>query len=164
ERILPRPERLSRLLFGCSVKELAAETPTGPAWLETILSIAARVLTAPLAIALFAVLWVTAFIRIRRELTPFLLTRPVIAGSGMIPARRHDAAGNRCDRSRRNADRAARAAADPLVACDLRRSKFDRAYSSGRWPLGVGIGNSAFLSRSVPAIYRSTTGRSTRSA
>src|SRR5439155_3348163 len=84
ERLLPRPEWLSQLLFGCSVKELAAETPTGPAWLEAILSLAARVLTAPLAIALFAVLWLTAFVRIRRELTPFLLTRPIIAGSGMI--------------------------------------------------------------------------------
>lgn len=84
ERIFERPERLSRLLFGCSVKELAAETPTGPAWLEAFLSIAARVLTAPLAIALFAVLWFTAFIRIRRELTPFLLSRAVVAGSGMV--------------------------------------------------------------------------------
>ena len=84
ERLLPRPEWLARLLFGCSVKDLAAETPTGPAWLESILSVAARVLTAPLAIALFAVLWLTAFIRIRRELTPFLLSRPIIAGSGMI--------------------------------------------------------------------------------
>ena len=63
ERLFPRPERLSRLLFGCSVKELAAETPTGPAWLESILSVVARVLTAPLAVALFAVLWFTAFIR-----------------------------------------------------------------------------------------------------
>src|SRR5262245_2807343 len=46
ERILPRPEWLARLLFGCSVKELSAETPTGPAWLEVILSVAARILTA----------------------------------------------------------------------------------------------------------------------
>src|SRR5258705_362313 len=37
ERLLPRPEWLARLLFGCSVKELSAETPTGPAWLESIL-------------------------------------------------------------------------------------------------------------------------------
>jgi proteasome accessory factor A len=66
------------------VKELASETPTGPAWLEAILSIVARVLTAPLALALFAVLWLTAFVRIRRQLTPFLLTRSLIAGSGMI--------------------------------------------------------------------------------
>jgi hypothetical protein len=84
ERLFPRPERLSRLLFGCSVKELAAETPTGPAWLEAILSVTARVLTSPLAIALFAVLWFTAFIRIRRELTPFLLSRAIISGSGML--------------------------------------------------------------------------------
>jgi Pup amidohydrolase len=84
ERLLPRPERLSLLLFGCTVKELSAETPTGPAWLEAVLSLAARVLTAPLAVALFAVLWLTAFTRIRRQLTPFLISRPIIAGSGTI--------------------------------------------------------------------------------
>src|SRR6266481_4157657 len=77
ERLLPRPEWLSRLLFGCSVKELASETPTGPAWLESILSVVARFITAPLAIALFAVLWLTAFVRIRRELTPFLISRAI---------------------------------------------------------------------------------------
>ena len=84
ERIFERPERLARLLFGCSVKDLAAETPTGPAWLEAVLSVLARVLTAPLAVALFAVLWFTAFVKIRRELTPFLLSRAVISGSGMV--------------------------------------------------------------------------------
>jgi Pup amidohydrolase len=89
ERVLPRPEWLARLLFGCSVKELAAETPTGPAWLEAMLSVAARILTAPLAVALFAVLWLTAFVRIRRELTPFLLSRPIIAGSGMVNEHGH---------------------------------------------------------------------------
>src|SRR5262245_42847423 len=87
ERVLPRPEWLARLLFGCSVKELGAETPTGPAWLESIVSVAARVLTAPLAIALFGVLWLTAFAHIRRSLTPFLLSRPIIAGSGMLDGR-----------------------------------------------------------------------------
>jgi len=84
ERMLPRPEWLAQLLFGCSVKELSAETPTGPAWLESVLSVAARVLTAPLAVALFAVLWLTAFVRIRRELTAFLLSRAIVAGSGMV--------------------------------------------------------------------------------
>ncbi len=84
ERVLPRPEWLAQLLFGCSVKELSAETPTGPAWLEAILSVAARVLTAPLAVGLFAALWLTAFVRIRRELTAFLLSRPIVAGSGMV--------------------------------------------------------------------------------
>jgi proteasome accessory factor A len=87
ERVLPRPEWLAQLLFGCSVKDLATDTPTGPAWLEAALSFVARVLTAPLAILLFAVLWLTAFVRIRRELTPFLLSRPIIAGSGMIDER-----------------------------------------------------------------------------
>ena len=89
ERFLPRPEWLSRLLFGCSVKDLSAVTPTGPAWLESILSVAARVLTAPLAVGLLGVLWLTAFVRIRRELTPFLVTRPIIAGSGMIDDQGH---------------------------------------------------------------------------
>jgi proteasome accessory factor A len=42
------------------------------------------VITAPLAIALFAVLWLTAFSKIRRQLTPFLVSRAVIAGSGSI--------------------------------------------------------------------------------
>jgi proteasome accessory factor A len=89
ERVLPRPEWLAQLLFGCSVKELAAETPTGPAWLEAILSLAARVLTAPLASALFAALWLTAFVPIRRALTPFLISRPIIAGSGYLDERGH---------------------------------------------------------------------------
>jgi Pup amidohydrolase len=84
ERALPRPERLSRVLFGCSVKDLAVETPTGPAWLEAVLSLAARVLTAPLAFALFAALWLTAFTRLRRQLTPFLISRPIVSGSGML--------------------------------------------------------------------------------
>jgi proteasome accessory factor A len=84
ERVLPRPERLARLLFGCSVKELSQETPTGPAWLEALLSGVARLVTAPLAVALFGVLWLAAFVRIRRQLTPFLLSRAVIAGSGML--------------------------------------------------------------------------------
>lgn len=89
ERVLPRPEWLSQLLFGCSVKDLSAETPTGPAWLEAVLSLAARVLTAPLAAGLFAALWLTAFTRLRRELTPFLVSRPLLSGSGLI-----DEAGN----------------------------------------------------------------------
>src|SRR5262245_31444300 len=87
ERISSEPEWLARLLFGCSAKELASETPTGPAWLEAILSMVARVVTAPLAFCLFGVLWFTAFVRIRRQLTPFLISRATIAGSGMVDER-----------------------------------------------------------------------------
>jgi proteasome accessory factor A len=84
ERFLPRPEWLARFLFGCDVKDLESDIPTGPAWLEAMLSWIARVLTAPLAIALFAALWPTAFVRIRRQLTPFLISRPILSGSGTI--------------------------------------------------------------------------------
>lgn len=84
ERLLPRPEWLARLLFGCSVKDLATDIPAGPAWLESLLSVAARVLTFPLALPLFAVLWLTAFVRIRRELTPLLVSRAIIGGSGLL--------------------------------------------------------------------------------
>src|SRR5262245_59725187 len=89
ERFLPRPEWLAQLLFGCSVKELGSETPTGPAWLESTLSVVARIFTAPLAIALVAVLWLTAFLRIRRELTPFLLIRSIISDSGSLDEHGH---------------------------------------------------------------------------
>lgn len=84
ERFLPRPEWLARLLFGCSVRELATDVPTGPAWLEALLTAAARAVSAPLSVLLFAALWLTAFTRIRRELTPFLISRPIVGGSGMI--------------------------------------------------------------------------------
>jgi proteasome accessory factor A len=89
ERFLPRPEWLARLLFGCSVKDLATDTPTGPAWLEAILSLVARVVTAPLAVLLFAGLWLTAFVPIRRQLTPFLISRAILGGSGMLDAQGH---------------------------------------------------------------------------
>ena len=84
ERLLPRPEWLARLLFGCSVKELESDIPTGPAWLEAVLSLVARVIAAPLAITLFAVLWLTAFVRIRRQMTPFLISRAIVCGSGSL--------------------------------------------------------------------------------
>jgi hypothetical protein len=89
ERWLPRPEWLARLLFGCSVKELASQTPTGPVWLESILSVTARVVTAPLALLLFAVLWLTAFVPIRRQLTPLLVSRAILGGSGWLDEQGH---------------------------------------------------------------------------
>ncbi|MEX2174513.1 MAG: proteasome accessory factor PafA2 family protein [Pirellulaceae bacterium] len=84
ERLLARPERLSQLLFGCDIKDLENETPTGPAWLESCLSVATRVITAPLAALLFSAIWLTAFVRIRRLMLPFLIGRPIVSGSGWI--------------------------------------------------------------------------------
>ena len=86
---MPRPEWLARLLFGCTVKELATTFRPGRPWLEAVLSLVARVVTAPLALALFAVLWLTAFVRIRRQMTPFLISRAIISGSGMLDEQGH---------------------------------------------------------------------------
>ena len=84
ERLMRRPERLSRALFGCDIKDIESETPTGPAWLEGILSWLTRVVTAPLAVLMYASLWLTAFDRVRRQMLPFLISRPIVSGSGMI--------------------------------------------------------------------------------
>lgn len=84
ERLLPRPERLARLLFGCSVKELETDIPTGPVWLEAFLTLVTRLVTAPLAILMLAALRLTAFTRVRRQMLPFLASRSIIAGAGMI--------------------------------------------------------------------------------
>lgn len=84
ERLRGPAPRLARGLFGCSFEDLGHAAPTGPRWLEGVLSLVTRVLTAPLAIALYgAVRWL-AFSKIRREMLPFLLSRPLIAGSGML--------------------------------------------------------------------------------
>ncbi|HZN36567.1 MAG TPA: proteasome accessory factor PafA2 family protein, partial [Pirellulaceae bacterium] len=67
-----------------TVRELATDVPTGPPWLESLLTTAARIVAGPLSTLLLIVLWFTAFARIRRELTPFLISRPIVSGSGMI--------------------------------------------------------------------------------
>jgi proteasome accessory factor A len=48
------------------------------------LQLVTRVVTAPLAGGLYVLLRATAFNRLRRELLPFLVTRTVLAGAGMI--------------------------------------------------------------------------------
>jgi hypothetical protein len=84
ERLVREPSRLSHTLFGCDLRDLANETPTGPAWLEGVLAIATRVVTAPLAAVWFAVLWITAFVPVRRQMLPFLISRPILSGSGLL--------------------------------------------------------------------------------
>jgi proteasome accessory factor A len=84
ERLVRRPERLSRALFGCDLKDIDGESPTGPVWLESSLSWLTRVITAPLAVLAYAALWLTAFCRLRRQMLPFLISRPIISGSGLI--------------------------------------------------------------------------------
>ena len=87
ERLLHRPEWLSRLLFGCDIKDLESDLPIGPVWLESVLAVLTRVVTAPLAALLVASLWLTAFSRVRRQMLPFLISRQVLAGAGYVDER-----------------------------------------------------------------------------
>jgi proteasome accessory factor A len=84
ERHLARPQRLAKVLFGCEFEQLEQACPTGPRWLEGLLSFVTRVLTFPLAAVLYVMLIAFAFRKIRRQLTPFLISRPILAGAGMI--------------------------------------------------------------------------------
>jgi Pup amidohydrolase len=84
ERFVRRPAGLARFLFGCTLEELGRAAPTGPRWLEGFLSFITRVLTAPLAGGLFAAVWLTGFVRIRQQMFPFLLSRAVTSGTGML--------------------------------------------------------------------------------
>lgn len=73
-----------RLLLGVDRMQ---ERPFGafwPTWLERLWIVGYRIVGAPLAGALFALLHVVAFRRIRRRLLPFLISRPIVAGAGML--------------------------------------------------------------------------------
>jgi Pup amidohydrolase len=79
-----QPRRAALLLFG---RDLAEGRETGaptPAWLETGLLWVTRVVTGPLALCVLALASVTAFRRTRRELLPFLVSRCVVAGAGLV--------------------------------------------------------------------------------
>lgn len=84
ERHLEQPARLARFLFGCEFEQLEHGCPTGPRWLEALLALTTRVITFPLAAVLYGLLLAFAFRKIRRQLTPFLISRPIIAGAGMV--------------------------------------------------------------------------------
>ncbi len=84
QAVHPRPQQLARNLFG---QDLAEGRETGkpfPAWAEAGLIWLTRIITAPLAIGLWTLIQVAAFRKTRRLLTPFLLSRAVISGTGMI--------------------------------------------------------------------------------
>ncbi|QDU30329.1 Depupylase [Anatilimnocola aggregata] len=83
-RWMKEPQGLARVLFGCELERLEEAGPTGPRWLEATLAVVTRVLIFPIAIALYCPLELFAFRKLRRQLTPFLISRPIIAGTGMI--------------------------------------------------------------------------------
>lgn len=82
-------QQLALLLFG---RDLVTGEESGgalPAWLEWLMVWAARVLGAPLAVALFVLVRLTAFGQLRRKLLPFLVSRPIIAGAGHVDRAGH---------------------------------------------------------------------------
>lgn len=77
-------ESFARLLFGDDLVDGRETCIHVPVWLESTLQIATRILTAPLAASLYGLLHLTAFRRVRKRLVPFLISRPTVAGAGMV--------------------------------------------------------------------------------
>jgi len=88
-RLAREPRALALALFGRDLVEGRETGAPTPAWVESIVLNATRVLSAPLAIALFVHCRLFAFREIRRGLTAFLASRCVVSGSGYV-----DMAGN----------------------------------------------------------------------
>ena len=84
ELFVRRPKKLAHVLFGGDFEQLAEGVLPGPVWLESTLAIVSRVWMAPLALVLECVLWLTAFVHVRRKMLAFLVSRPILAGAGMI--------------------------------------------------------------------------------
>lgn len=83
-RWVPNRVRLAKLLFGRDIAEGRETGGATPAWMETCLLHATRILSAPLAIALWAHCHWFAFRATRQRLTPFLVSRSVLAGAGYV--------------------------------------------------------------------------------
>ena len=79
-------ESVALLLFGRDLVEGRETCIHVPVWLESSLQLVTRILTAPLAVALYGLLHVTAFRAARNRLVPFLISRPIFAGAGMVAA------------------------------------------------------------------------------
>jgi hypothetical protein len=77
-------ERVSILLFGRDLTEGRDTCVHFPVWLEGTLQVVTRIVTGPLAIALFLLLQTSAFCGVRRKLLPFLISRAAITGAGLL--------------------------------------------------------------------------------
>ncbi|MEK6235306.1 MAG: proteasome accessory factor PafA2 family protein, partial [Planctomycetales bacterium] len=60
-----------------------------PDWMEVVCLWLMRVVVAPLAMGLWALTGAAAFVRIRRQLLPFLISRSVIGGAGSLDRENH---------------------------------------------------------------------------
>ncbi len=82
--LLRHSQSLALLLFGADFvygREMGCVTPR---WLETVSQTAWRVVTFPLAVALLGLCWLCAFVPHRKRMAAFLVSRPLIAGAGML--------------------------------------------------------------------------------
>lgn len=82
--LVKRHRRVGMVLFGRDLMEGRETGAPVPAWLEWLMLWVARIISAPLAIGLILLARVSAFREIRRELLALLVSRSVIAGSGMV--------------------------------------------------------------------------------
>lgn len=82
--VVTRRRELALLLFGRDLVEGKQVGGPTPPWLESILLWLTRLVSAPLAIGLLTLIRLTVFRRTRRQLVPFLISRSVIGGSGMV--------------------------------------------------------------------------------
>jgi Pup amidohydrolase len=84
-RLLVRDRRkLALTLFGRDLVEGRETGSPTPVWMEALVLHATRVLTSPLALALLVHCRWFAFSHLRSRMTPFLVSRSVIAGAGMV--------------------------------------------------------------------------------
>lgn len=81
-----RNERVTLLLFGRDISEGRESCIHLPIWLEVLLQASTRLVTAPLAISLFLLLRLVAFSNIHQRLLPFLVSRTIFSGVGMLDA------------------------------------------------------------------------------
>jgi Pup amidohydrolase len=77
-------ESVALFLFGRDLVDGCETCIHVPVWLESSLQFITRIFTAPLALALYFLLRMTAFRSTRNRLVPFLITRPIFAGAGMV--------------------------------------------------------------------------------
>lgn len=78
---------LGLFLFGRDLMEGRETCVHVPVWLETTLQLLTRVITAPLAGALYVLLRGLAFRKQRQHLEALLMSRAIVSGAGMVDAR-----------------------------------------------------------------------------
>lgn len=81
------PERrrsVLRVLFGDGILRPGEHDPLLPTWLDRFASVVDVAVTFPLAFWLYLLIRLVAHRRVRRQLLPFLVTRAVFTGAGMI--------------------------------------------------------------------------------